>query len=39
MARWRKRLFLAMANTATNPVDVFCLPEEQILTIGSYVEF
>jgi KUP system potassium uptake protein len=39
MAGWRKRLFLAMANTATNPVDVFCLPEEQILTIGSYVEF
>jgi KUP system potassium uptake protein len=39
MARWRKRLFLAMANTATNPVDVFCLPEDRILTIGSYVEF
>jgi KUP system potassium uptake protein len=39
MVAWRKRLFLALANTATNPVDVFCLPEPQILTIGSYVEF
>jgi KUP system potassium uptake protein len=39
MVGWRKRLFLALANTATNPVDVFCLPEPQILTIGSYVEF
>ena len=39
MVGWRKRLFLALANTATNPVDLFCLPEEKILTIGSYVEF
>ncbi|MEJ3658618.1 potassium transporter Kup [Actinomycetes bacterium KLBMP 9759] len=39
MSGWRKRLFLAMANTSTNPVDVFCLPEHRIVTIGSYVEF
>jgi KUP system potassium uptake protein len=39
MSAWRKRLFLAMANTATNPVDIFCLPEHRIVTIGSYVEF
>jgi KUP system potassium uptake protein len=39
MVGWRKGLFLALANTASNPVEVFCLPEERILTIGSYVEF
>jgi KUP system potassium uptake protein len=39
MSTWRKKLFLAMANTSTNPVDIFCLPEHRIVTIGSYVEF
>ena len=39
MSTWRKKLFLAMANTATNPVEVFGLPEHRIVTIGSYVDF
>jgi KUP system potassium uptake protein len=39
MHRWRKKLFLALANTSTNPVDIFCLPEHRIVTIGAYVEF
>jgi KUP system potassium uptake protein len=39
MNAWRKKLFLALANTASNPVDAFCLPEPRIVTIGSHVEF
>lgn len=39
MRTWRKKLFLAMANTATNPVEIFGLPEHRIVTIGSYVDF
>ena len=39
MRPWRKKLFLAMANTATNPVDVFGLPEHRIVTIGSVAAF
>jgi KUP system potassium uptake protein len=39
MRPWRKKLFLAMANTAISPVEIFCLPERRIVTIGSYVEF
>jgi KUP system potassium uptake protein len=39
MSTWRKKLFLAMANTATNPVEIFGLPEHRIVTIGSYVDF
>lgn len=38
MSAWRKRLFLAQANTSTSPVEIFCVPEHRILTIGSYVE-
>jgi KUP system potassium uptake protein len=39
MHAWRKKLFVALANTTTNPVEIFCLPEHRIVTIGSYVEF
>ena len=39
MSRWRTKLFLAMANTATNPVEMFGLPEHRIVTIGTYVDF
>jgi KUP system potassium uptake protein len=39
MSKWRKKLFLAMANTATNPVEVFGLPEHRIVTVGSYIDF
>jgi hypothetical protein len=30
---------LAMANTATDPVDAFGLPEHRIVTVGSYIDF
>jgi KUP system potassium uptake protein len=39
MSTWRKKLFTALANTSTNPVETFCLPEHRIVTVGSYVEF
>jgi KUP system potassium uptake protein len=39
MSTWRKKLFMALANTSTNPVEAFCLPEHRIVTVGSYVEF
>ena len=39
MSKWRKKLFLAMANTATDPVEVFGLPEHRIVTVGSYIDF
>jgi KUP system potassium uptake protein len=39
MSTWRKKLFLAMANTSVNPIEVFHLPEHRIVTIGSYIDF
>ena len=39
MRTWRKKLFVAMANTSTNPVETFNLPEHRIVTIGSYIDF
>jgi KUP system potassium uptake protein len=39
MAAWRKKLFIALANTTWDPVEAFCLPEQRIVVIGSYVEF
>ncbi|HET9074843.1 MAG TPA: KUP/HAK/KT family potassium transporter [Solirubrobacteraceae bacterium] len=38
LARWRKRLFLLLAKTATSPVGSFHLPEERIVTMGSYIQ-
>jgi KUP system potassium uptake protein len=38
MARWRKKLFLALSRTSASPVEVFFLPERQIVTMGSYIE-
>jgi KUP system potassium uptake protein len=38
MAGWRKALFLAMSRTSASPVDVFGLPEQRIVTMGSYIE-
>jgi KUP system potassium uptake protein len=35
---WRKRLFLLLARTSSNPVDSFHLPKHRIVTIGSYIE-
>ncbi len=36
--RWRKRLFLLLAQTSRSPVDSFHLPRNQIVTMGSYIE-
>ncbi|MCW2987538.1 MAG: potassium transporter Kup [Solirubrobacterales bacterium] len=38
MARWRKRLFVAMARNAASPVDYFRLPRERTVTLGSVIE-
>jgi KUP system potassium uptake protein len=37
MARWRKRLFVALAKTAASPIEYFRLPIEQTVTVGSHV--
>jgi KUP system potassium uptake protein len=37
MAGWRKRVFVALSNTTTNPVETFHLPEDRTLVIGSYL--
>jgi KUP system potassium uptake protein len=38
MARWRKRLFVAMARNAANPVAYFGLPDDRTVVMGSHVE-
>jgi KUP system potassium uptake protein len=38
MARWRKRLFLAISRNAANPVEVFHLPDERTVVMGSHIE-
>jgi KUP system potassium uptake protein len=38
MAKWRKTLFLALSRTSASPVEVFSLPEQRIVTMGSYIE-
>jgi KUP system potassium uptake protein len=38
MSRWRKKLFLAVSRTSTSPVEIFCLPERRIVTMGSFIE-
>jgi KUP system potassium uptake protein len=38
MARWRKKLFLALSRTSASPVDYFGLPDKRIVTMGSYIE-
>jgi KUP system potassium uptake protein len=38
MRRWRKKLFLALLRTSTSPVEFFGLPEQRIVTMGSYIE-
>jgi KUP system potassium uptake protein len=37
MARWRKRLFVAVAKNAASPVDYFSLPIERTITMGSAI--
>jgi KUP system potassium uptake protein len=38
MARWRKKLFLALSRTSASPVEYFGLPEPRIVTMGSHIE-
>jgi KUP system potassium uptake protein len=37
MARWRKKLFIAMARNATSPIDHFGLPGDRTVMMGSQV--
>jgi KUP system potassium uptake protein len=38
LARWRKRLFVAMARNVSNPVAYFGLPDDRVVVMGSHVE-
>ena len=38
MARWRKKLFLGLSRLSASPVGIFHLPEQRIVTMGSYIE-
>jgi KUP system potassium uptake protein len=38
MPRWRKRVFLATAHLASDPVEYFRLPRAQTLLVGSLIE-
>ncbi len=38
MARWRKRLFLALARNAANPAESFDLPESRTVIMGCQVD-
>jgi KUP system potassium uptake protein len=38
MPRWRKRIFLATAHLASDPVDYFALPRNQTLLVGSIID-
>jgi len=38
MAKWRKRLFLAISRNAASPVEVFHLPDERTVVMGSHIE-
>jgi KUP system potassium uptake protein len=37
LARWRKRLFLAMARNAASPIELFALPTSRTVEMGSQV--
>src|SRR4051812_46975347 len=38
MARWRKKLFVAMAKNAADPVEYFGLPSERTVVMGAHIE-
>ena len=38
MARWRKRLFVAIARNAANPVALFGLPDDQTVILSAHIE-
>ena len=39
MRRWRKKLFMALARNAANPVAYFGLPDDRTVVMGSHVTF
>jgi KUP system potassium uptake protein len=39
LSRWRKRLFLATAELASDPVEYFVLPRDRTVLLGSVCEF
>lgn len=38
MARWRKKLFLAISRNAADPVEIFHLPDDRTVVMGSQIE-
>src|SRR3954447_14170547 len=38
LARWRKRLFVAISRNAASPVEYFGLPDDRVVTMGSHIE-
>ena len=38
MAKWRKKLFIAIARNAASPVPYFHLPDERTVVMASHVE-
>jgi KUP system potassium uptake protein len=38
MARWRKRLFIAIARNAATPVLLFGLPDDQTVVLSAHIE-
>jgi KUP system potassium uptake protein len=38
MAKWRKKLFLAISRNTANPVEMFRLPDEKTVVMGSHIE-
>ncbi len=38
MARWRKKLFVAIARNAANPVVLFGLPDDQTVILSAHIE-
>ena len=38
MSAWRRRLFIALAHNAANPAEVFRLPDDRTVVMGSHVE-
>jgi len=37
MARWRKRIFCALARNASSPTDYFCLPADRTVNVGTHL--
>jgi KUP system potassium uptake protein len=38
LARWRKRLFVAISRNSASPVEYFGLPDDRVVTMGSHIE-